>query len=158
MWSTTCQGLVAQMPHTKFHSNRTDSSGEDTVLVSVAKIEGCPLSPPNRGQSPCRAQLNIQTCSRSPILISVHSAEQFLTRRFLKKMPDLRVIRPPSPFGGANPDGEHNMTSTHCPDASHQIWFESAKYFWRGFCKMLTQYSGWPDNGNHFISEGYPKK
>ena len=33
------------MPRTKFDSNRTDSSGEEDVLVSVAKTGGRPLSP-----------------------------------------------------------------------------------------------------------------
>ena len=75
----------------------------------------------------------------APIIISVHSAWQILTR-FLKKMPDLGVICPPSPFGGADPDREHKLTRPHCPDASYQIWFESARYFWRRrrFCEMLT--------------------
>ena len=54
-------------------------------------------------------------------------------------MPDLGFICSPSPFGGADPDGEHNLTRSHCPDDSYQICFESARYTCRRhFCEMLT--------------------
>ena len=47
--STIRQGRIALMPHIKFDSNRMDSSREEKVLVSYAKIGGRPLSPPYRG-------------------------------------------------------------------------------------------------------------
>ena len=55
-------------------------------------------------------------------------------------MTDLGVICPPSLFGRAYPDRKHKLTRPDCPDASYQIWFESARYFGRRrrFCGMLT--------------------
>ena len=72
-------------------------------------------------QSTCKQAL------RGTILISVHSARWFLTRRFFNKMPDLDVNWPPRPVWGANAKGEHEPTRTYCPDASYQILFESDK-------------------------------
>ena len=44
-----------------------------------------------------------------PILISVHSARQFLTRKVLNKMPDLGVIFVLSSFGGADTESRNRQ-------------------------------------------------
>ena len=83
-----------------------DASGED-VLESVTKIGG-PESPLAGANGHAEHNLTSRHAPEAPILISVHSAWQFLTRRFLKKMPDLGVICPPAPLEGRIQTGSTN--------------------------------------------------
>ena len=109
------------MPHTKFDSNRTDSSGEEYVLVSVAKIGGNPLSPLTKGQWPCGAERIIQTCSRSPHTYFSAFGLVVSDKKIFKENAGFGSHLSPTSFVGADPEVEHNMTRTHCLDASYQI-------------------------------------
>ena len=72
--STIWQGLIALMPHTKFDSNRTDSSGEEDVLVSVDKIGGTPWAPLPGANGHAEQNLTSRHAPEAPIFISVHLA------------------------------------------------------------------------------------
>ena len=52
------------MPHSKFNSNRMDSSAEEDVLVSYAEIGGRPLSHPYRGPITMQKSPSIMFSSR----------------------------------------------------------------------------------------------
>ena len=95
----------------------------------MPKIGKGPRAPLSRGQSPCRGQLNIYKCSRRPrITFSafgfVNSDEKF----FGENAGFGGQYCSSSPFGGADPDVEHDMTRPNYPDSSYQILMPRTKF------------------------------
>ena len=122
-WSTILQSSIALTPNTKFHSNRTDSLGEEDVNLSITKIEDAPLAPLTVSQSPCRA---FRHATEAPTLNSLHLAGTSWQKDFWIKSQTWGLLAP-AHLEGTDPDGEFNLTKPHCPDGSHKLWFESAR-------------------------------
>ena len=109
------------MLHTKFDSNQTDNTGEEDVLESVAKIGGRTLSLPNQGPMAMPNELNIKTCSRIPHIYLSAFGLVVSDKKIFKENTGFGVHLSPSFLEGVDPKVKHNMTRTHCLDASYQI-------------------------------------
>ena len=115
---------------------RRIADGRRKRFVIRCKNRETPLPHPRGANSHAEQNLMSKYAPESPILISVQSARYCL--RFSNKISDLGVICFSSPDRGADPNGEHKLTRPHSPDASYLIWFESAGYFQRSLCEMLS--------------------
>ena len=114
------------MSHTKFDSNQTDTSDRDQVSLSVAKIKRHHQGPPHRGP------MDMPSTTQPLEMLQI---PHIYFSTFGSVVSDIKIVKENAGFGvylslvhleGTDPNGELNLTISHCPDASYQIWFESA--------------------------------